>query len=273
MIRRGLTALLLVLVLPFAAVAAEPALTIAVGGAERAWSRDALLRHPDATAITVDDHAYGRPMTYRAVPLAGLVPRDRLAPGRVLEAEATDGFVAGIPVDLVFADAPGGAVPYLAVEPADAPWPALPGKDVSAGPFYVVWLRPAASGVRSEHWPYQVARITDTDSPAVRWPELAVDPALAADHPVRAGQALFVTQCMSCHTLNGAGSATMGPDLNRPMNPTEYLKPGMLHRLIRAGSSMRTWPERQMPDFTDAMLSDREIDRIVAYLEHMAGRK
>ena len=273
MIRRILAALLLVLALPAAPRAGEPVFTVAVGGAERAYGRDDLLRRPDATTVTVEDGAYGRAMTYRAVPLAHLVPRESLAAGRVLEAVASDGFVAQMPLDLVFADTAAGAVPYLAVEPADAPWPDLPGKAVSAGPFYVVWLRPAASGVRSEHWPYQVVRIADAESPAVRWPELAVADTLAADDPVRAGQALFVTQCMSCHTLNGAGTATMGPDLNRPMNPTEYLRPGMLKRLVRAGSTIRTWPGRQMPDFTEAMLSDREIERIVAYLEHMAGRK
>jgi mono/diheme cytochrome c family protein len=49
-------------------------------------------------------------------------------------------------------------------------------------------------------------------SPAARWPALGVDPTLPATHPVRAGQALFVTQCLPCHTLNGAGSSTLGPD-------------------------------------------------------------
>ncbi|MGQ9364788.1 c-type cytochrome [Azospirillum sp. ST 5-10] len=273
MIRAVMTALLLVLTLPAGGWAAEPALTVAVGGDERTFTRAALLERADATDVTVQDIAYGRAMTYRAVPLAHLLPRHRLAPGRVLEGVASDGFVALLPVDLVFTDGGAGAVPYVAVEPADAPWPPLPGKDVSAGPFYVVWLRPAASGVRSEHWPYQLARITDAEAPAARWPELAVAESLPADDPARAGQALFVVQCMSCHTLNGAGAATMGPDLNRPMNPTEYLQPGMLHRLIRAGSSLRTWPGRQMPDFTPEMLSDREIDLVVAYLTHMAGRK
>ena len=37
---------------------------------------------------------------------------------------------------------------------------------------------------------------------------------LSATDPVRAGQALFVTQCLPCHKFNGAGDGTLGPDLD-----------------------------------------------------------
>ena len=66
----------------------------------------------------------------------------------MLEAVATDGFFGMLPVDLVLHAPPGGAQAYLAIEAAEAPWPPLPGKEVSAGPFYIVWLTPEASGVR-----------------------------------------------------------------------------------------------------------------------------
>ncbi|HJW79192.1 MAG TPA: cytochrome c, partial [Beijerinckiaceae bacterium] len=45
---------------------------------------------------------------------------------------------------------------------------------------------------------------------------------LATDHPARVGQAVFEATCLACHRMNGGGSSEMGPDLNRPMNPTEY---------------------------------------------------
>jgi mono/diheme cytochrome c family protein len=44
----------------------------------------------------------------------------------------------------------------------------------------------------------------------------------------RARQTLFVTQCLVCHKLNGAGSADVGPDLNLPENPTEYFQASAL---------------------------------------------
>ena len=36
---------------------------------------------------------------------------------------------------------------------------------------------------------------------------------------------------MVCYTLNGAGNAHVGPDLNLPQNPTEYLVPTALRQL------------------------------------------
>jgi hypothetical protein len=43
----------------------------------------------------------------------------------------------------------------LAIEPADSVWPPLPGKNASAGPFYIVWTGASAATIRSEQWPYQ----------------------------------------------------------------------------------------------------------------------
>src|SRR5262249_51262790 len=144
---------------------------------------------------------------------------------------------------------------------------------VSAGPFYVVWLHPEASGVRSEQWPYMVTELRSADSPAQRWPTLAVAPDLPADDPIRAGQALFAIQCLVCHRLNGAGAADVGPDLNLPESPTEYFQATALKRFIRDPSSVRHWPNMQMNGFSKEALSDREIDLIVGYLSHMAGRR
>jgi cytochrome c1 len=65
----------------------------------------------------------------------------------------------------------------------------------------------------------------------------------------------------------------MGPDLNQPMNPTRYMTRDGLHALIREPRSVRSWPTLQMPGFAAAQLSDAEIDQIIAYLDHMAGRR
>jgi mono/diheme cytochrome c family protein len=78
---------------------------------------------------------------------------------------------------------------------------------------------------------------------------------------------------MPCHKLSGAGATTVGPDLNRPMNPTEYMTPTGLHALIRDPKSVRIWPEQRMPGFRPSSMSDAEIEGVIAYLKHMAGRK
>ena len=252
----------------------EPGIEISVGDKTLRLDRSQLLARDDAQAIEVKaDVAYGRPMAYQAVPLAPLLEGLEVPADTVIEAVATDGFAAQLPVDLLVNTDPKGAVAWVAVEPASAPWPPLPGKTVSAGPFYLVWTGDQATTVRSEQWPYQMARLVTQPSPASRWPQLAVDPALPASDPIRSGQSLFVTQCLACHKLNGAGSGDMGPDLNQPMSPTEYLSPTALHALIRDPALVRDWPDRKMQGFTPEQLSDREIDQIVAYLRHMMERR
>jgi mono/diheme cytochrome c family protein len=70
-----------------------------------------------------------------------------------------------------------------------------------------------------------------------------------------------------------AGSATVGPDLNLPMNPTEYFQPAALKRYIREPRSVRRWGGMRMEDFGPDAMSDREIDLVIDYLRYMAGRK
>ena len=253
---------------------ADPVLDVVIGGETRHFTRDALLARPDVAGVEVpNDVAYGKPMRFRAVPLAALLAGLHLPADSVIETVALDGFAAQLPLDLVTNTDPAKPVAWLAVEPADRPWPPLPGKTVSAGPFYVVWTGAASATIRSEQWPYQVVKLASEPSPAARWPALGVDPALPALHPIRASQALFVTQCLPCHTLNGAGAGTAGPDLNRPMNPTEYLTAAGLRALIRDPKSVRSWPEARMPGFSADQMSDHEIDLVIAYLAHMRTRR
>ncbi|AOL06598.1 MULTISPECIES: cytochrome c [Burkholderia] len=271
--RRWFSLLLLTVCLIGQRASAQSALELETDGTARALTRQTLLARPDAADIHVPrDIAYGKPMTFRAVPFADLLG-DRLPADGVLETRAADGFAAQLPLELVRRRTPAGAVPWLAIEDPAHPWPKLPGKQVSAGPFYLVWLGPDASSVRGEQWPYQIVRITIESSPLARWPSLAVDAALPANDPARAGQRLFVTQCLACHRLDGAGSSHAGPDLNAPMNPVDYFQPAALRRYIRNPASVRDWPGRSMPAFPPDQLSDRELDQIVAYLAYMARRK
>jgi mono/diheme cytochrome c family protein len=256
-----------------AALAVEPELTLAIGDTTRSFTSAALLARADAVTIIVPhDIAYGRPMTYQAVPVAALLDGTMLPTDTVLEAMASDGFVAQLPRQLVLNRDPAKAVAMVAIEEPGKPWPALPGKSVSAGPFYLVWVGAVAT-VRSEYWPYQTVRLSTQEAPAKRWPQLEVESAIPDEDPLRTGQFLFVAQCLVCHTLNGAGASQLGPDLNLPMNPTDYLLPSALAKLIRNPASVRTWSTQQMPAMPETALSDDEIELIIAYLQHMAGRK
>jgi mono/diheme cytochrome c family protein len=268
--------LLFLLVWIFAAVplsASDRTLTLSFGSVPRVYTAAEFLAHPKAVPLTIPkDVSYHREMTYRAVPLLALLGDVSRIALNTIEARASDGFVSQIPLELVSRGATGGSVAWIAVENPTKPWPNLPDRRESGGPFYLVWEHPKRSNVGSEQWPFALAALTGVDDPVRRWPRLAVDAGLAADHPARRGQALFIKNCLPCHRLSGAGVAEMGPDLGQPMPVTHYFTAAGLRALIRDPKSVRTWPRQQMPAFGADDLTDADIDAIVAYLTVLGER-
>lgn len=264
--RYCVTLLLAVLSLPLSAAQ----LTLELGSGTRQWQSEELLKHPQARDIRIDqDVSYKQPMSYRAVPLAALL--EGVKPGDHLQAVALDGFAAEMPAAPLLQSGPAQA--WLAVEDPAQPWPPLGPDKPGAGPFYLVWTHPEAGNISPEQWPFQVASIRRLQPVAERFPALRPASGLSADDPVNRGFALFQKNCMACHRLNGAGDAQFGPDLNRPYNPTEYLRPEFLRRLIRDPQSLRQWPQARMPGFAPSVLPEADLDALLAYLAHMAKRK
>ncbi len=254
--------------LPALAGAAE--LQVERADGSRRYSTAELLASPAARSLEIPaDVAYQRPMRYRGVPLAALL--DGVTAQDHLQAVADDGFAAELPAAPLLATT--GARAWLAVEEPGQPWPALGKAGKSAGPFYLVWTDPALGRIGPEQWPYRVVKLRVLAPVAERFPALRPDPALAADDPVNRGFALFQKHCLACHRLNGQGDAAFGPDLNLPYNPTEYLRADLLRRYIRDPQALRRWPQARMPGFAEAALSEAELDQLLAYLRHMAGRK
>lgn len=252
-----------------ASLAQAATLTLQTGGAPRSLTTAQLLARPDARDIDVPgDVSYHAARRYRAVPLKALL--DGVDPSAHLQFVALDGFTAEIPASLVLRPK---AQAWLAVEPPGAAWPKLSADKPSAGPFYLVWLHPEAGQVGPEQWPYQIASIRVSADPAARFPKMRPAAGLGPDDPVSRGFAVFQRNCIVCHTLNGQGDAKLGPDLNIPHSPTEYLREDMLRTLVRNPQDLRHWPQGKMPGFDRDVLTDRDLGDLIAYLKHMAGRK
>ncbi|HZX70173.1 MAG TPA: cytochrome c [Rhodanobacter sp.] len=261
---------LILLVMGVGGPAQAAELSIDLGHGTIHWSTAALLARPDVQSINVPaDVAFKRPMRYRAIPLADLLPG--IGPADHLQFVGADGFAAEIPAALILNQR--GSAAWLAIEEPARPWPDLPGQHGSAGPFYVVWTKPQAARIGPEQWPYQLATIRKLDSVAARFPAILPDPAVPVGNAVRRGLAVFQRTCFACHTLNGAGDAKLGPDLNLPHNPTEYLRADLLRAYIRNPQSLRRWPQAKMPGFGAQALSNAALDDLLAYLRYMAAHK
>lgn len=245
-------------------------LNLELGPDSRTWQTEELLKHPQAQDITIkDDVSYKRDMHYRAVPIAVLL--QGVKADDHLQAVALDGFAAELSAAPLLNQQ--GARAWLAIEDPAAPWPSLSAGKPSAGPFYLVWTDPQEGHISPEQWPFEVAAIKRLAAVAERFPALRPDPRLAVNDPVNQGFVLFQKNCLACHRLNAAGDSQFGPDLNIPYSPTEYFAPDFLKRYIRDPQSLRRWPQAKMPGFSSSVLADSELDLLVAYLRHMAGRK
>ncbi|MFC7286575.1 c-type cytochrome [Herminiimonas glaciei] len=248
------------------AQAADAVLEVRVGKQQQTLALTDLLKHPALRTISIPaDVSYKKPMQYRALPLLSIL-RD-ISQVDTLQFKAADGFVANIPA-LSFR---GGAEAWLAIEVPQTPWPALKEGGPSAGPFYLVWLAPEKSHITQEQWPYQIAVISDVTPLHSRYPQ--IKPNAAVDSAAWRGMQVYATQCASCHRINGGGDAAVGPDLNRPANPTEYFHDTYLRKYLRDPAAVRSWPGMTMPGFADGVMSEAQMDDLLAYLRQMALQK
>jgi mono/diheme cytochrome c family protein len=85
--------------------------------------------------------------------------------------------------------------------------------------------------------------------------------------PAWAGYAVFRSECIACHAINGEGGK-IGPDLNVPQSVVEYRPSEQIKAYIRNPLAFRY---TSMPPHPH--LSDKQIDAIVAYFSAMKDRK
>lgn len=254
------------------ALSAEANLEIVSDQQRLTLSQSQLLARRDVRTVSVGDSAYQQTHTrFKAIPFANLFRGVTIPDTAVVQFQATDGFSASLEKTRLFSADPNGSRAFLAIEDPKHPWPHLPGKQTSAGPFYLVWTNPQASAISSEEWPYQIASFIILADARSAFPKIY--PAADATPAVQNGFKSFQRNCFPCHRLNGNGAGALGPDLNLPMNPTEYLDAAALKSLIRDPASVRTWPRRAMNGFPEAAIPDAELADLIAYLGYMSKRK
>lgn len=256
------------------ALAKEPVLSLSFDGQTRTFTTSQLLARPDIAELVIPtDVAYGTRMIFKAVPLMALLGRHAHMKFDTLQASTTDGFISQLPMELIKRGASGGAVAWLAIEPPTRRWPKLPKKQINAGPFYLVWQHPERSNIGPEQWPYALATLSGVHSPMQRWPQMVVATSIGKSAPARRGMRIYIKHCLSCHRISGAGEATVGPDLTRPMSATDYMTVKGLRALLRDPASVRTWPKQEMPGFNKEVLPDHDLDDLIAYLKHMGEQE
>jgi len=255
----------------------EPQLAIKSLDRSVVFRRTELLSRKDAVTLQIDDPSYsGRKMTYTAVPVHALFEQVTVPESSMIQFQCLDGFSAPISKERLLNRSKVGAIAYLAIEKEGEQWPAvnpLSNSPKTPAPFYIIWVNPKLSKIGREEWPYQLSGFEVKSSPQITYASLVPGKEFAEGHPVKRGFKIFTKNCFTCHTMNLQGEATLGPDLNIPMNPTEYFSTAALRTLIRNPQDLRNWPNSKMKGFSKEEIPDSDLDDLIVYLIHMTTKK
>ncbi len=255
----------------------DPEFTIRSSDQSVSFKRSLLVSRSDLDEIKVEvDPAYpGKKMKYFAVPVYRLFKDIKVPKGAIVRFKCIDGFSAEISRDKILNSSPKASIAYIAIEKEGENWPPLNAEKspLSAGPFYLIWKNPKLSHIGREEWPFQLAGIEVTQSIETNFPTIVPHSDLPKSSQIHRGFQVFTKNCFTCHTLNLQGNAQVGPDLNYPMNPTEYFSEHALRTLIRDPQKLRAWRNSRMIGFSKEDLSDSDLDDLLQYLSHMSKRK
>ena len=258
------------------ATKAQPTLTIIdIAGDKTQLTSEQLLQHPALVQLTLDDNPVypNCSITYSAVPARLLFDKSTIKDDSVIQFRATDGFSAPLPQQILLNSNAKRPIAFIAVEDQNQKWPIIDGKNKSAGPFLLIWKNVHLSLSGAENWPYQLVEFEVKDSFVTSYPNVIPGSEIQTTSDVYLGFQSFVNNCFACHKMNKEGKSDIGPDLNVPMNPTEYFKEEALKKLIRNPASVRFWSNQLMSAFDESMISDDELEKLIRYLAYMRERK
>ncbi len=222
------------------------------------------------TRVQVADPYYARAKTYLAYPLACVIELGFGKPVSSLRGEnfflrALDGYIK--PASGERLAEPGGWLAFADAEQTDKQkkWEPIDRRQVDPGPFYLVWSGPGQGDPHRHPWPYQLIAIEIAPFEA-RYPH-TIPTGVPAGAPAWTGFAVFRSECVACHAINGEGG-TIGPELNLPFSIVEYRPAEQIKRFVRDPAQFRY---SSMP--ANLHLTPAQLDGLVAYFTAMKTRK
>ena len=206
-------------------------------------------------------------ITYKAIKLATLLNDFKIPYEGHLALHALDGYVAHFPLKKLLNRK--NATAYIAIEDPSNKWPNLKLKEGTAGPYFLIWKSHGKNNLNQEDWTYKISKIELSDSLDKLFSKI-VPKVKMSNKAIWNGFAVFKHNCIVCHKINEQGHSDVGPDLNVPHSPTEYFKIAYLKKYIRSPKSLRKWKNSQMLNFPENELSNKDLNDLISYLEHMA---
>jgi mono/diheme cytochrome c family protein len=260
------------------AAAAGPALAQEItfkdhGRVVRTATLEELKKQVPQQKIKIWDHNEQTEITFTAFPAAAFfdsVYGDKWRKAEELLFTCVDGYQPSIPLArfgqyaAYFAFGREGATAFTLINNTEK------GRLAQLSPLYLIWDTIRAPEIKQSEvvsWPYQL-KAFDLIQFADRFAPLA--PPKGASVQAQRGFVEFRQHCMACHSINGSGGKG-GPELNYPMNVTEYYNPKFLKKWIGQPTSVRY--SSPMPAFKGLKDSDAVIDAIISYLKAMSEKK
>ncbi len=155
---------------------------------------------------------------------------------------------------------------YVAIEDVDdRKWEGITPEGEGAGPFYLFWRGKDQSLANEYPWLRQLASIQFFKFED-QYPDVIPKYAKPGSSTYR-GFEIFRDECIRCHAINRQGGK-LGPDLNAPMNITEYRSSEMVKAMIKEPSKYRY---TVMPDHPH--LEEKDIDDLFKYLKAKKGKR
>lgn len=251
---------------PLPALAANDEIQVVLPGVEAKFSLPQLRAKLKEVSVTIDDPLYNKRKTFEGFLLADLLKEAGLSDtslGDEVVFTAKDGYSPNTSLGMIRAHR--AIVAFR--EKGKSSFGALPQRKamVSPAPYYLVWEEGSKLADKVP-WPYQLVKIEVVnfkDKYAKLYPS-----GVAVDSDVMRGFLTFKNQCVACHSINLQGG-DVGPELNAPLNVTEYWPTETLKRFIRDAPSFRY--KSKMPAFPQ--LDERQVGHVLEYLKHMKGQK